>query len=298
MLNILLEEIGELIGATQVIKNQSVSITELIQLDAQNDRDDVVMWASTKNYETLKAVKKGTIICSTIAEEDIQKGCNYLIVNAPRNAFRLLLETYFMPKLEYGIASSAKVHPSVQIGKNVFIGENTVIEAGCILGDNVRIAHNTVLHTRTKASNNVSIGSNCVIGGVGFGYEKDEKGAYVVIPHIGNVVLEENVEIGNNTCIDRAVMGSTLLKKNVKVDNLVHIAHGVVIDENSLIIANALIGGSTTIGKNVWVAPSSTIINKVNIADDVVIGMGAVVIKSAEKGAVLVGNPAKPLVKN
>ena len=167
----------------------------------------------------------------------------------------------------------------------------------CQVGENVVIGHNTVIHANTIIKDNVKIGCNCVVGSVGFGYEKDETGAYVFIPHIGNVILEEFVEIGNCTTIDKAVMGSTILRKNVKVDNLVHIAHGVDIGENSLIIANAMIGGSTKIGKNVWVAPSSSLINKIEIADDAIIGLGAVVTKSVNKGITVIGNPARPLEK-
>ena len=117
------------------------------------------------------------------------------------------------------------------------------------------------------------------------------------MPHIGNVHLKENVEVGNNVCIDRAVMGSTLLSENVKVDNLVHIAHGVKIGKNSLIIANSMIAGSVEIGENVWVSPSSSIRQKLIIENDALIGMGAVVVKNVEPSSVVAGNPAKPFPK-
>ncbi len=282
--------------ATQ-LATPSVLISEPIQLDAANERDDVVMWVSVKNIHQLQGVGRGTIICPNIDNISPNAHCNYLITDNPRRAFSQVLKTFFVLKENFAIASSTHIHPSVFLPKNVFIGENVVIEQGCQIGENVKIGHNTVLHAKTIVHNNVTIGCNNTIGGVGFGYEKDDNGEYVVIPHIGNVVLHEFVEIGNNTTIDRAVMGSTILRKNVKVDNLVHIAHGVVIDENSLIIANAMIGGSTMIGKNVWVAPSSTLINKIKIGDDAVIGLGAVVVKNVENNAVMVGNPAKPLVK-
>ncbi|MNL41568.1 UDP-3-O-acylglucosamine N-acyltransferase [compost metagenome] len=92
-------------------------------------------------------------------------------------------------------------------------------------------------------------------------------------------------------------MGSTILNENVKVDNLVHIAHGVVVGKNSLIIANAMIGGSTIIGENVWIAPSSSLINKINVSDNAVVGLGAVCLKSVSTGDVVVGNPAKSIKK-
>lgn len=107
--------------------------------------------------------------------------------------------------------------------------------------------HNTVILKDTIIEDNVVIGANNTIGGVGFGYEKDREGNFELIPHIGNVHIKRNVEIGNNTCIDRAVLGSTILEENVKVDNLVHIAHGVFVGRNSVVIANAMVAGSVNI---------------------------------------------------
>jgi UDP-3-O-[3-hydroxymyristoyl] glucosamine N-acyltransferase len=150
-----------------------------------------------------------------------------------------------------------------------------------------------VLLKGTHVGDDVIIGCNNTIGGTGFGYEKNEAGNYTVMPHLGNVVIHNKVEIGNNTCIDRAVIGSTIIGENVKIDNLVHIAHGVVIGKNSLIIANAMIGGSTVIGENCWVAPSASIINKGQIGDQATVGMGAVVTKPVEKDATVAGNPAR-----
>jgi UDP-3-O-[3-hydroxymyristoyl] glucosamine N-acyltransferase len=295
---ITLQQIIDIVQPTATqIATPSVLILEPIQLDANNERNDVVMWVSSKNIQQLQGVKKGTIICPKVDAITLSDHCNYLFTDNPRRAFSQVLKTFFVLKEDYSVAPSAHIDPSVFLPKNVVIGKNVVIERDCQIGENVKIGHNTVLHAKTIVHNHVTIGCNNTIGGVGFGYEKDDNGEYVVIPHIGNVVLHEYVEIGNNNTIDRAVMGSTILRKNVKVDNLVHIAHGVVIDENSLIIANAMIGGSTQIGKNVWVAPSSTLINKIKIGDDAVIGLGAVVVKSVDSQAVVVGNPAKPLEK-
>ena len=290
-----LSEIAAKIGITQIIGDAQMLITEPIQLAADNERADVVMWASVKNYDILKQVKKGVIICQSIENGDIQPNCQYLIAENPRNAFRLLLQTYFMPVEERNIARTAIVDPSVKLGKNLSIGENVVIEAGCVIGDDTTIGHNTVIKRRTLIGNAVQIGASNVIGGVGFGYEKDENGDYVIIPHVGNVVIENGVEIGNNTCVDRGVLGSTILKENCKIDNLVHIAHGVVVGRNALVIALALVAGSVEIGDNAWIAPSSSILQKVKIGKNAIIGMGAVVLKNIGENEVWVGNPAKKL---
>jgi UDP-3-O-[3-hydroxymyristoyl] glucosamine N-acyltransferase len=181
------------------------------------------------------------------------------------------------------------------MGENISIGENVVIEAGSSIGDNMQIGHNTVLKKDTQIYAHVKIGANNVIGGVGFGYEYNADGAWELIPHIGNVVIEEGVEIGNCTCIDKAVLGSTILRKNCKIDNLVHIAHGVEIGENALVIAHAMVAGSVRVGKNSWIAPGALIINHIFIGEYTTIGLGAVVINDVADNQIVVGNPAKKL---
>ncbi len=290
-----LTEIASKIGISHIIGDENTIIIEPIQLEAENDRSDVVMWASVKNDDVLKQIKKGAVICQHIEQEDIQPDCQYLITENPRSAFRLMLQTFFMPVEQREIARTAIIDPSVKLGKNLSIGENVVIEAGCIIGDNSTIGHNTVIKRRTHIGKGVQIGASNVIGGVGFGYEKDENGDYALIPHVGNVVIEAGVEIGNNTCIDRGVLGSTFLKENCKIDNLVHIAHGVIVGRNALVIALALVAGSVEIGENAWVAPSSSILQKVKIGKNATIGMGAVVLKNVGESEVWVGNPAKKL---
>lgn len=286
-----LHEIITFLHLNDVVGSTEKKIATAIQLDVDNERDDVVMWVSEKFHDKLSKVKRGTIICTTIPKE-IAPACTYLITETPRLTFQKMLSEFFMPVRPKGISPSAVISENVQIGPDCFVGHNVVIEENCVIGSNTLIDHNTVVKRDTVIGNNVIIGSNNVIGGVGFGYEKDETGNYVFIPHIGNVIIKDNVEIGNNTCIDRAVLGSTILMENVKVDNLVHIAHGVKIGQNSLIIANAMIAGSVEIGQNTWVAPSSSILNQKKIGSDVTIGLGAVVLKDVNDNDTVIGNPA------
>lgn len=145
---------------------------------------------------------------------------------------------------------------------------------------------------------NFSIGWNNTIGSDGFGYAREEDGTLVKIPHAGNVVIEENVEIGSNTCIDRAVVGSTVIGAGTKIDNLVHIAHGVKIGKNCLIAAGAVIGGSCEIGDNCNIWVHASIKNKVKIGSNCIIGAGAVVLTDVPDNSVFVGNPAKFLREN
>lgn len=279
--------------------NASNTVSTVVELGILNNYERALSWCNQKNIATLATIKSGAVICPVL-EPSFNKltGVDYIETDKPRHYFLQVLKTFFAPPdYERGIASSAKISPNVKLGKNISIGQNVVIEEGSLIGDDCSIGHNTVIYRNTVIGNSVSIGANCTIGGPGFGYEKNETGEYEMLPHIGNVVIENNVEIANNVCIDRAVLSSTVLGENVKIDNLVHIAHNVIIGKNSLIIANAMIGGSTVIGENVWVAPSASIMNKINISNNVVVGMGAVVIKPVVENSVIAGNPAQLLIK-
>lgn len=259
-------------------------------------------WCSDKNIDLLGNLTQGNVIVSNEAYRNnaILHNHLYLIpVDNPRHSFLKVLQAFFIEQTVLGeINSNAQIDVSVSINRNtVNIAANVVIEKGCIIGENVIIGANTVIKSNTIIENDCKIGSNCTIGGIGFGYELNEENSYELMPHIGNVHLKKNVEIGNNVCIDRAVMGSTLLSENVKVDNLVHIAHGVQIGKNSLIIANSMIAGSVEIGENVWVSPSASIRQKLIVDNDALIGMGAVVVKNVDSSSVVAGNPAKPFPK-
>ena len=132
---------------------------------------------------------------------------------------------------------------------------------------------------------------------MGFGYEKNEKGEYKAIKHVGYVVIEKDAEIANNVVIDRATLGVTVIGENVKIDNLVHISHNVRIGKNCMILANSMLAGSVTIGENSWIAPSASILNQKKIGSNVMVGMGAVVLKDVENDIVVVGNPSRILKK-
>lgn len=258
-------------------------------------------WCSDKNIDKLATMKGGIVLINNdlLSEGNSKNGKIILLgVDNPRRQFSNILAKFFEKQRIGGIHSTAVIDPSVNISNlDLSIGAHVVIEEGCVLGSGVSIGSNTVIKHDTFIGKRVQIGSNCTIGGVGFGYEQSETGEYLLIPHIGNVVLMENVEIGNNVCIDRAVLGSTRLHKNVKVDNLVHIAHGVEIDENSLIIAHTMVAGSVSIGKNVWIAPSAAIRQKLTIGDNSLVGLGSVVVKNVEEKQTVMGVPAKPLSK-
>jgi UDP-3-O-[3-hydroxymyristoyl] glucosamine N-acyltransferase len=143
----------------------------------------------------------------------------------------------------------------------------------------------------------VRIGANCSIGLPGFGYERDEDGRYWRFPHLGRVIIASDVEIGSNTCIDRGAIGDTIIERGVKIDNLVHIAHNVILKENVVVIANSMVAGSVTVDADAWISPSAAIKNKLSIGHGSVVGLGAVVIRDVAPHTTVIGNPARLLEK-
>lgn len=203
------------------------------------------------------------------------------------------------------IDENAKIGDGVYIAPFVYIGENAVIEDNVSLNphvfidDNVTVKKNTTLNSGVKIYHECVIGENCiihagaVIGSDGFGFAPDENNVYRKIPQLGNVVVEDNVEIGSNTTIDRATMGSTIIRKGAKLDNLNQIGHNVQVGENTVIAAQAGIAGSTKIGKNCQFAGQSGVAPHIQIADGVKIAPQSGVPNTIkQEGAIVMGTPA------
>jgi|APSaa5957512622_1039677.scaffolds.fasta_scaffold28155_3 UDP-3-O-[3-hydroxymyristoyl] glucosamine N-acyltransferase len=242
--------------------------------------------------------KANIIICdkSIDTNEGIKNNKCFIVVENPKLTFVKVVNKLFVKNIQWGhdpsaiISKDASVHNNTYIGSFVkighsTIGEGSIIHDGCIIKDNVFIG------------NNVQIHSGSIIGTNGFGYVQDNNGENILFPHIGGIIIEDNVEIGSNTCIDRGSLGDTIIKEGAKIDNLVHIAHNVVIGKNSFIIANAMIGGSTIIGDSTWVAPSASLLNQIKIGDNVTLGVGSVVTKNVPDNETWAGAPAKELTE-
>ncbi len=187
------------------------------------------------------------------------------------------------------------------IGENVKIGSNVKIYPNAYVGDNVTIGDNTILYPGATVYAACTIGSDCiihsgaVIGADGFGFAPDENGEYQKVPQIGNVILEDRVEIGSNTTIDRATLGSTILRKGVKIDNLVQIAHNVEIGKNTAFAAQVGVAGSAKIGENVQVGGQAGIAGHLHIADGTKIVAQSGVPSTVKKADVLMGSPGIPI---
>jgi UDP-3-O-[3-hydroxymyristoyl] glucosamine N-acyltransferase len=277
--------------------DESLSIENAIALKdslGQSNKSSV-SWISDKVGESINPldINLGLLISSEETHKKIATAkCNFLISENPRSTFVKILSIYFKKTWPQKVERSAIVHDNTKIGSNCYIGHHVVIEENCTIGNNSVILHNTTILANTAIGNNVVIGCNNTIGNYGFGYEKDSNSDYQLMQHLGKVIIHDNVEIHNNTCIDRGVLSDTEIHENVKIDNLVHVAHGVVIGRNSLIIANVMIGGSTKIGENVWVAPSVSLKNQITIADNTNTGIGAVILKDTKENSLVIGNPA------
>lgn len=239
--------------------------------------------------------------------------CTLIKVPNPYVAFATLLDFYNQSKKsKKGISPQACIAPSAKVGKDVYIGEFVSVGENVVIGDNVqlyphvclsdevKIGAGTTLHSGVKVYAECVIGNNCiihagsVIGADGFGFAPQEDN-FVKIPQIGNVVIEDNVEIGANTCIDRATMGSTFIRKNVKLDNLIQIAHNVEVGEGSAFAAQVAIAGSAKIGKHCIIGGQSAVVGHITVGDHVMVGGQAAVSHTLEGNQIVLGSPAIPV---
>ncbi len=199
---------------------------------------------------------------------------------------------------ESTVGEGSYIGPFSSIAKGAHLGGNCTLYANVYIGENVKIGHQVVLHPGVKIykncviGNNVIIHANAVIGSDGFGYSKSNEGSYQKIDQIGNVIIGNDVEIGANACIDRAVMGSTVIGDGVKLDNLVQVAHNVIIDDHTAIAAQAGIAGSTKIGKCVMIGGQAGISGHINISDGVQIQAQSGISKNLKQNSKWYGTPA------
>lgn len=310
-MHIPLKEIADLTGA-RIIGDDNIFISNVAKIEEAKEGEITFIYLPA--YEKFFNFTEASAVLVKPGFEKTRENITLLEVESPDKAFLKIIRKYFLPEFHLeGIDSTASIHPSVKLGKNVAIGKNVVISAGCIIGDNTKIFHNNVLYENVEIGNdclffsNISIRENCkvgnrvilhsgvVIGSDGFGFNPDEKGVYQKIPQIGNVVIEDDVEIGANVSIDRAALGSTIIKRGVKLDNLVQIAHNVVIGEDTVISSQTGISGSTKIGNNCVIAGQVGVVGHIEIGDKVILMAQSGISKSITKPGYYFGYPAKEI---
>ena len=260
-------------------------------------------------------VLKKTKASAVLVQEDIQVETDIpqIRVKDPKEAFRKLTEAFSPPPIEFpaGVHPSAIIAEDAILGKNVSVQPFAVIESGATIGNNVvigaysyighftSIGEDTFLHPRVTIRERISIGKRVilhpgvVIGADGFGYEQ-ENGKHIKIPQIGNVIIEDDVEIGAATTIDRARFDKTLIKRGTKIDNQVMIAHNCDIGEDTIICAQVGISGSSKVGNNVILAGQAGLVGHIKVADKTIVGAQCGVTKDIEKAGFYIGSPAMP----
>lgn len=296
-----LGQIAELISG-KVEGDKTLKVSRLDKI--QEGLPGGISFLSNEKYESFIYDTKATaVIVSENFEPQKPLTTNLIRVKNAYEGFTMLLEAYSMmiTSGKSGIEEPSFFDQTSTIGKDFYRGAFSYVGKNCVLGDsvkiypnaylgnNVKIGNNTIIHAGVKIYDNTQIGNNCeihpgaVIGGDGFGFAPLHDGSYKKIPQLGNVVIEDNVSVGTNTTIDCATMGSTLIKKGAKIDNLVQIAHNVIIGENTVIAAQTGISGSTEIGKNCVIAGKAGIVGHIKIADNTTVGANTGISKSINK---------------
>lgn len=304
-------ELAALLGAT-IEGDPDIVIDNFAKIE--EGKPNCISFLANPKYEKYiyTTESAAVIVSKDFVPEKKLKTC-LLKVDDAYAAFAKLLSVYeqYTQKQEYKIDSlafispSSKIHEPCSIGaftyvsENVEIGENTRIYPQVFLGDNVKIGKNCIIYPGVKIYNGTIVKDHCiihagtVIGSDGFGFAPKSEGDYAKIPQIGNVVLEEGVEIGANTCVDRATIGSTVIKAGVKLDNLIQVAHNVNIGENTVIAAQTGISGSTKIGKNNMIGGQVGFVGHIETAENVKIGAQTGVTHTIKKsGSLWQGSPA------
>ncbi len=272
-------------------------ITGVKPISEANSNDLVWVSPQAKDAESLiERTESKVVICSKelfVATELSQERI-FIQVNNPRLIFSRIVDAFFSKKIKFGIDKSARISPAAKIGKSVFIGPNCVI-GDCTIKNGAILQGNNFIYDNVVIGENSKIDAGSVIGSDGFGYNKNENGEYEIFPHVGGVIIGNNVDIGANCVIDKGTLGNTIIGDGTKIDNLVHIAHNVEIGENVMIIGNCSISGSVKIGDNSWIAPQSVILDRVKIGENVLVGIGSVVMKDIPDNSKVAGNPARKI---
>ncbi|MCO6498929.1 MAG: UDP-3-O-(3-hydroxymyristoyl)glucosamine N-acyltransferase [Vicingus serpentipes] len=297
---------GEIVGNPEIIVNKLSKIEE-------GDTHSLSFLANLAYEQYLYTTDASIVIINKdlVLEKEVKSTCTLIRVEDAYQCFAKLLETYDQFKKnksgidkQTAIADNATLGENVYvgafsyIGENVTIGNDVKIYPNSYIGDNTTIGDNTIINAGVKIYHDCVIGKNCtfhsgtIIGADGFGFAPNSENEYNKVPQIGNVIIEDYVEIGANSCVDRATLGSTVIKKGVKIDNLVQIAHNVVVGEHSVIVSQVGIAGSTKIGKNCMIAGQVGIIGHLKIGNGVKIAAQSGITRDIEDNGIVQGSPA------
>jgi UDP-3-O-[3-hydroxymyristoyl] glucosamine N-acyltransferase len=306
------QQIAQVLGGT-VEGDSNQMVTNLSKIE-EGKEGTLSFLANPKYEEYIYTTQASLVIVSNsfVPAKALPASCTLIRVENAYESFAKLLDMYNAYKNnKIGVSEKAAIAKTVTLGNDVYVGNFVSI------GEHVKIGNNVKIHPNTSIADNVVIGDNTIIfsgvciyessvigahctlhsgviiGGDGFGFAPNSENNYNKVPQIGNVIIEDHVEVGANTTIDRATLGSTIIRKGVKIDNLIQIAHNVEVGENTVIAAQTGIAGSTKIGKNCMIGGQVGIVGHITIADEVKIAAQSGVGQSiTEKGAIVQGSPA------
>ena len=310
------QEIANLLNG-EVKGDNTLEIDKLAKIDEEAQEGGLCFFANPK-YENYLYTTKATAIL--ISKDFVPKkniNSTLILVDDAYSAFTVLLEQYekiimqqfYATKIGLEqpcvVGENTKYAEGVYVGAFAYIGKNSILEENVkifpqsYIGENVKIGKNTIIYAGAKIYENTIIGENCiihsgaVIGSSGFGFAPQKDGTYKNIPQLGCVILEDNVSIGANTTVDRATIGVTLIREGTKLDNLIQVAHNVVIGKNTVIAAQTGISGSTKIGDNCAIGGQVGLAGHIDIAKNTKIGAQAGLSSSIRKdGSTIIGSPA------
>ena len=303
------EQIAEVLEG-KVVGNPEAEVSELSKIE-EGHSSSLTFLSNPKYTQYIYTTNAAICIVNEDFEPEKEITSTLIKVKDAYQAFTKLLQYYNQVKhSKTGIENPSYIASSAKYGENIYVGAFAYIGENVVLGDNVKIYPNAYIGDNTKLGDNVMvfagakiysetvIGNNCVIhggaivGADGFGFAPNEKGEYDKVPQIGNVIIEDNVDVGAGTSIDRATLGSTVIKKGVKLDNQIQIAHNVEIGENTVIAAQTGVAGSTKIGKNCIIGGQVGIVGHITIGDRVRIQAQSGIGRNVKDGEALQGSPA------
>ena len=300
---------SQLSGEKHFINNVTLNnVAELIEAN----NNSICFFENPKFIDKLKSSRAGLILVPIDFDIELKPDTNLLKVAKTYITFMMLVKKWLKldsSRLESKIAGTAVVSKTATIGaevslseycilsENVIVGDRTQIDANVVIKENVKIGKNckiypnVTIYDRCEIGDNVVIHAGCVIGADGFGYLLHE-GKQNKIPQVGNVVIEDDVEIGANSSVDRATLGSTIIRKGTKIDNLVQVGHNCVVGKNSILCAQSGLAGSTEIGDLVYIAGQVGVAGHLKIDDGAMIGAQSGVTNDIPEGAKCFGTPA------
>ena len=294
----------------EVVGNPNAEVYKLAKIE-EGVQGSLTFLSNPKYLNYIYSTQASITIVNATFEPEQPIITTLIKVEDAYKAFSKLLEYYNQVKLmKSGIEQPSVISENVTygdnlylgsfcyVGKNVKIGNNVKIYPNTFIGDNAIVGDNCILFAGVRIYSETEIGANCtihsgsIIGSDGFGFAPSEDGTFTKIPQIGNVILEDNVDVGSCTTIDRATLGSTIIRKGVKLDNQIQIAHNVEIGENTVIASQTGIAGSTKIGKNCMIGGQVGIVGHITIGDNVRIQAQSGIGKSLKDGETVQGSPA------